>query len=116
MSRVALLKVFFLTFALLIVGRAVQLQMIGNPRLKRLARQQFNSQITAMPRRGLIFDQNGESLAINLKVHSLFFRPEFISREMTHRERTRAIYNLAHILHMPVSALTQKARAEKGFV
>ena len=116
MTRIKFLKVFFFVFALVIVGRAVQLQVATDPRLERLANRQFNSKVTALPRRGLIFYRNGEGLAISLKVRSLFFRPELLRKELTRSERLRVLFNLSQILHIPVEQLSAKARSDKGFV
>lgn len=116
MTRITVLKVGFSIFALAIVGRAVQLQLLGDERLEKLATRQFSSKLTTLPRRGNIFDRNGEGLAISLKVHSIFFRPELLRKDLKTRERNRLLYNLAQILKMPVEQLSSKARSDKGFV
>lgn len=115
-ARIALIKIFFLVFALTIIGRDVRLQLASDPRLARLANRQFSAKVTALPRRGVILDRNGEGLAISLKVRSLFFRPELMKNELTGAERNRILFNLARILRVPVNALAAKVRPDKGFV
>src|SRR4051812_42911974 len=102
MTRLKFLKTFFLVFAIAIATRAFFLQTGGDTRLERLASRQFSSKVTALPRRGLILDRNGEGLAMSSKVRSLFFRPEIIRKEMSAQERDRAVYNLAKILNASV--------------
>src|SRR4051794_12205138 len=113
--RITLLKLFFATFALVIIGRDVYFHVAPDPRLARLATRQFSSKVTALPRRGLIFDRNGEGLAISLKVRSLFFRPELMKKELNSAERNRILFNLARILRVSVNALGAKAKSDKGF-
>ncbi|MBI3544762.1 MAG: hypothetical protein HY075_15940 [Deltaproteobacteria bacterium] len=115
-TRIRILKAGFLIFAGAIVARAVQLQLYSDPRLARMAERQFSSKLTALPRRGLIFDRNGEGLAISIKVHSLFFRPEIARKELPRAERIRALYNVAKAIRVPVPQLAPKMASEKGFV
>ncbi|MEW6056715.1 MAG: penicillin-binding protein [Bdellovibrionota bacterium] len=115
-KRIKALQLAFIVFASLIVGRAIQLQVGADSRLERLAKRQFGSKITALPRRGLIFDRNGEGLAISLKVRSLFFRPEILKKEVSASERTRILFNLNRILKMPLNELRSKMNSERGFV
>jgi cell division protein FtsI (penicillin-binding protein 3) len=115
-TRITVLKIGFLTFAAAIAARAVLFQTGADPRLERLAMRQFSSKVTAMPRRGHIFDRNGEGLAITLKASSLFFRPEILRKELTHSEKNRLLFNLAKFLRLPINTLTAKMKSEKGFV
>jgi cell division protein FtsI (penicillin-binding protein 3) len=114
--RITVLKLGFVAFAALIIGRSVQLQLGSDQRLATLARRQFSSKLTSLPRRGLIFDRNGEGLAMSLKARSLFFRPDLARKELSRHERTRIIYNLSRILGMPVAGLSSKMSSERGFV
>ena len=116
LTRINCLKLVFITFSVAIIARAVQLQLFTDPRLERMAQRQFSSKLTALPRRGLIFDRNGEGLAISLKVHSLFFRPELAKKEMSKSERTRVIFNLSRAIHMPTNILAGKILSDRGFV
>lgn len=114
--RIKVLKGLFVVFALAIIGRAIHLQVLGDPRLARMAERQFSSKLTALPRRGFIFDRNGEGLAVSLKVRSLFFRPEVAKKELPRQERTRIIFNVAKSLHMPIAQVASKMNSSKGFV
>lgn len=114
--RIKIVKIFFCAFAVAIVGRAVQLQLATDPRLARMAERQFASKLTALPRRGHVFDRNGEGLAISLKVHSIFFRPEIAKKELPRAERKRLAYNLARVLKMPAHLIATKLNSDRGFV
>lgn len=115
-QRVQFVKWFFLCFALIIVGRAVQLQLWTDPRIARLAQRQFTSKLSILPRRGLILDRNGEGLAMSLQVQSLFFRPELLRKELNRTERKRVLGELQKILKLPSNAILQKFNSAKGFV
>jgi cell division protein FtsI (penicillin-binding protein 3) len=77
-SRLTLVMVAFGALALLWAGRATYIQIIGDPRLDKLARRQFNGKVLVQPRRGLIHDRNGEPLAINIEVSSLAASPKVL--------------------------------------
>src|SRR5690606_12722670 len=74
--RMRLVIVLFALIATAVLGRAIQIQLIGDQRLERLAKRQFNSKVLIRPRRGMIFDRNGEALAVNGEVYSLAANPE----------------------------------------
>jgi cell division protein FtsI (penicillin-binding protein 3) len=114
--RVRILKGFFLVFAAAIVTRAALILIATDPRLERISERQFSSKIVAMPHRGHVFDRSGEGLAISLKVHSLFFRPEVARHELSRPERVRAVYNVSKALHVPVAEIGPKMASGRGFV
>lgn len=114
--RALSLKLFFGTFALAIVARAVWIQTASDSRLEKLSNRQFQSKVTALPRRGLILDRNGEGLAISLKARSLFVRPEALKKDAPLKERERIIYSLAHILSVSPGQVSSKINSSKKFV
>jgi len=63
-----------------IFARAAYVQLVGDPRLDRMARRQFNSRLLVRPERGGIADRNGEPLAINTGVLSLAANPSKIKK------------------------------------
>lgn len=60
---------------LLVLSRLVQFTVVQSGRLARQAASQHNQRLTFTPRRGAIFDRNGELLALSIPAESLFVRP-----------------------------------------
>ncbi|MBI2605115.1 MAG: transpeptidase family protein [Deltaproteobacteria bacterium] len=112
---VFLLKIFFLSFTIAIIARAVWLQTMPDPRLERLARRQFQSKVIALPRRGEILDRNGEGLAISLRARSLFLHPDLLKKEAPPREVERVLRAISRVLHIPKAELHAKMKSGKAF-
>lgn len=68
---------FILAFCL-IAARAIQLQVVEAPELQARAEQQRQHVIKLSPRRGSIYDRQGDPLALSLKVDSLYADPVLI--------------------------------------
>ncbi len=54
-----------------VLFRAYQLQVVGNVRLDNLVKSQYNTKIVLQPKRGTIFDRNGNVLAMDVEVASI---------------------------------------------
>ena len=115
-SRIIIIKLLFFGFAGAILLKTAFLQFGGDQRLERLSQRQFNSKVTSLPRRGQVFDRNGEGLAISLKVRSLFVRPEILKKDLTRSERQRLNHNIAQVLHVPLEQIQNKTSQDRGFV
>ncbi len=116
MRRLFFIKLFFVFCSLAIVGQALYLQLGEHSKLKKLAKSQFQSQFVDFPRRGHIFDRNGEGLALSLKVHSLFVRPELFRRMISTSEQNQILKSLSKILQIPLAELKLKVQSSKSFV
>lgn len=68
---------FILAFCL-IAARAIQLQIVEAPELRARAEQQRQRVIKLSPRRGTIFDRQGDPLALSIEVESLYADPLMI--------------------------------------
>lgn len=66
---------FFAFFYLIILGRAYQLQILGNSKLNTLVESQYKTSLLVQPKRGTIYDRNGEALAMDLRVASVAIHP-----------------------------------------
>lgn len=73
---------FFLAFAL-IAARAFELHLTDNQKLSSLARNQYQRKVVVAPKRGNILDQNGDTLAIDLQVDSVYASPHIIEEPKT---------------------------------
>ncbi len=108
-SRLTFVMIAFGMLALLWAGRATYLQIIGDARLDRLARRQFNGKVLVQPRRGLIIDRNGEPLAINIEVSSLAASPKTLLKN------PMSLRLLARGLGVPEGVMRRRLNKQKSF-
>ena len=69
---------FVVLFAIIGI-RAWFLQVLRSPELTRTLQRQHKTSMLLSPKRGTIYDRNGNELAISVPVESLFARPQQIS-------------------------------------
>ncbi len=62
-----------------IFGRAVDLQVIQGPELKRMAARQHTKTVSILPKRGEIFDRNLKELAVSMEVDSVYADPRKVA-------------------------------------
>ena len=74
--RMKFVRGAFLISLGLLVGRSAYLQLIPNEKLSSLQKKQFDRTVTLKPRRGVIYDRNGDSLAFSIPSKSLFADPK----------------------------------------
>lgn len=108
--RLRILMGVCLVMALVILGRAFQFQIIGDQRLARLSKQQFQSRVLIQPTRGLIVDRNGENLAGSLEIQSLAADPKKIENPDKH------IWGLSKALGLPYGEVAKKLKSNRDFV
>ncbi len=96
----------FLCFVL-IVGRIFQLQVLKKEQLYRLAAQQHFGQIPVTPKRGLIYDRNGNELAVSIEVDSVYAE----SKKVVEVENT--ISNLTKLLQIDRKELREKLNSNR---
>lgn len=83
--RILSIGVFFCLFFLVVIFRSYQLQVMGNVRLDKLVQSQYNAKILFRPKRGTIFDRNGNVLAIDVEVATVGINPKLIEdRQAAH--------------------------------
>lgn len=108
--RMVILALGFGMGFLLLVGRAVDLQIIQREHLLARAQREFMRQVELTPRRGIIFDRNQEELAVSLDTDSIYARPLGI----TTPQQTGHL--LAQALDLPESQVVKRLKEERGFV
>ncbi|MFZ9594494.1 MAG: penicillin-binding transpeptidase domain-containing protein [Bdellovibrionia bacterium] len=97
-------------FTCLILGRAIFIQLMKHPRLEAMASRQYHAQSLVQPRRGVIFDRNGERLAVSVDSYSLAANPTKI------RKRWILAPLLAKALRSSSSRLMEKLSEPREFV
>lgn len=100
--------VLFLCFVLL-VGRMFQLQILKKEELYRLAARQQWSKIPMVPKRGTIFDRNGNELAVSIEVDSVYVDPRKIG------DVERAFQNLSPLFPGDGKELRKKLMSRRSF-
>jgi len=93
----------------LIVGRMFQLQVLKKEQLYKLAAQQQYGHVPLVPKRGVIYDRNGNELAVSIEVDSVYAE----SKKVVEVEKTAN--DLASILHIDRKELRQKFKSRKSF-
>ncbi|MEJ2201188.1 MAG: penicillin-binding protein, partial [Desulfuromonadaceae bacterium] len=70
--RIRLVGFCFLVVFSFIVVRAFQIQVLDQKEWQKRAERQHQKVISLTPRRGTIYDQSGEGLAMSVKVDSIY--------------------------------------------
>ena len=94
---------------LAIVFRLVNLQVVKYGEFEQRAQKQQQRTIDISPRRGIIFDRNGQELAMSVNVDSVFAVPSEIPDQPT------AAHLLAHILNADPDELLAKMKSSHSF-
>ncbi|MEI6080381.1 MAG: penicillin-binding protein, partial [bacterium] len=91
-KRIVLVFIILTGIFVILLGRAVFLQIFPDERVIKKAKDQYAGEVALSPRRGDIFDRNGNPLAISMDFDSLYVDPvlvtdkkyaaELISREL----------------------------------
>jgi len=76
--RITSLLVFFLVLFIALLSRAFQLQIVSGNELKSLADKQHTRSLKLCSERGLIFDRNGEKLAVTVLADSVYVDPTMV--------------------------------------
>lgn len=108
--RLARMMLVFLIGASLLLIRAAHLQIVGDERLSSLGKRQFESKVLLRPKRGPIYDRNGDLLATNDEVRSLAADPSRV------RDRSRTASRLARALGQSAGEIEAKLRSNSRFV
>ena len=107
-------RIVFLSFLLficflLVMGRMFQLQVLKKEQLYKLAAQQQHVQIPLVPKRGTVYDSNGDELAVSIEVESVYVDArKVVDVEKTARE-------LARILQIDREELKQRLKTHRPF-
>jgi len=75
-NRIIFVFTCFCFFFLLVLGKALKVQILDADELMARANSQFLRQVTVYPKRGNIYDRNGHPLALNVQTYSIFSIPK----------------------------------------
>lgn len=109
-NRMTWVMLICIAAAGVILARAVVIQLMVNPRLDLMARRQFQSKTLVRPRRGAIYDRNGEPLAINVETKSLAANPSKIT------DKRGLARLLARATRLPYQRIYLRLKSNREFV
>ncbi len=101
--------VFLLSFVLLL-GRAVDLQVLEKDRLTQGAQKEILREVEIAPSRGIIYDRNQVELALSLETDSVYARPSAVDDPADDGRR------LAKALGLQAKPVIQRLKGKRHFV
>lgn len=107
--RIIFLSCLLFFCFVLILGRMFQLQVLKKEQLYKLASQQQHVQIPLVPKRGTVYDGNGNELAVSIEVDSVYADP----RKVVDVKKTAN--ELALILQIDRKELKQRLNSHRAF-
>ena len=107
--RIVIIFTFFLVLFIALISRAFQLQVLSGQKLKNLATRQHTTVFQLPPERGIIYDRNGEKLAISIMADSVCADPsKIIDPAGTSKQ-------VAEILNLDSQAVFKKLSTPRSF-
>ncbi|MBN1471077.1 MAG: transpeptidase family protein [Syntrophaceae bacterium] len=94
--RIVMIFMFFFVLFVALISRAFQLQVLSGQKLKKLATRQHTTTLQLQAERGIIFDRNGEKLAISIMADSVCADPSKIIDPAATSRKIAEILNLDH--------------------
>lgn len=107
--RIFMTFVVFLVLFIALISRAFQLQVLSGQKLQKLAKRQHTSMLQLHAERGVIYDRNGEKLAISVMANSVCADPSKIT------DPAKASKQIAEILSLDYEAVYKKMSTQKNF-
>ena len=107
--RLLSVLVIFLVLFIALLSRAFQLQVLSGEKLKNLAQKQHTATLQLQPERGMIYDRNGEKLAVSVLADSVCADPTRIA------DPVKASQQIARILNLDKQAVMKKILEPKNF-
>ncbi len=107
--RLVSVLIFFLVLFIALFSRAFQLQVLSGEKLKNLAQRQHMATLQLQPERGMIYDRNGEKLAVSVLADSVCADPTRIA------DPVRASQQIAGILNLDKQVVMKKILEPKNF-
>jgi cell division protein FtsI (penicillin-binding protein 3) len=107
--RIVVILSVFLVFFVALISRAFQLQVLSGQKLKSLAHRQHTTVLQLQPERGVIFDRNGEKLAISIMANSVCADPSKIA------DPAKVSGQVAGILNLDNQTVFKKISSPKNF-
>jgi cell division protein FtsI (penicillin-binding protein 3) len=107
--RIVMIFLFFLVLFISLISRAFQLQVLSGQKLRTLATRQHTTVLQLQPERGIIYDRNGEKLAISIMADSVCADPSKII------DPASASRKLAEILNLDSQTVFKKLSMPRNF-
>jgi cell division protein FtsI (penicillin-binding protein 3) len=107
--RIVMIFMFFLVLFISLISRAFQLQVLSGQKLKTLATRQHTTVLQLQPERGIIYDRNGEKLAVSIMADSVCADPSKIIDPAATSRR------IADIINLDYQAVFKKLSTPKSF-
>ena len=107
--RMGIILAIFLVLFIALISRAFQLQVLSGKKLKTLAQKQHTTVLQLPPERGVIYDRNGEKLAVSIMADSVCADPSKIA------DPAKASGQVAEILNLDSQAVFKKISTPKSF-
>jgi cell division protein FtsI (penicillin-binding protein 3) len=109
-TRALLLAGVLFAIHLGVVGRLAYLQLVRSDELARVAERQYSKTIPLKPKRGPIFDRQGQVLAVSTAVESVFADPRRVG------DRREVAARLAPLLGEEPRELAERLASDRPFV
>jgi len=107
--KIVTIFLFFLVLFIALISSAFQLQVLSGQKLKKLATRQHTSVLQLQPERGVIYDRNGEKLAISIMANSVCADPSKIV------DPVKTSRQIAEILNLDNQTVFKKISTQKNF-
>jgi cell division protein FtsI/penicillin-binding protein 2 len=114
-KRTLVLSFALIAWAAVVALRLVQIQVFGHARAKTAVLDQNRDKITMEPRRGTIFDRNGEILACSLPAVSVHIRPVEKETPAEERAKVRALQGLLGLSEKEVAYVLGRLKENSPF-
>jgi cell division protein FtsI (penicillin-binding protein 3) len=108
--RIYLVAIFFIIGLGINLCRAYVLQVVDRKKLNTYAQSSYQASVKLPPKRGTIYDRNGQELAVSLEVSSVYANPRLIE------DKKMTAGHLALCLDEPVSSMQALLNKESPFV
>jgi cell division protein FtsI (penicillin-binding protein 3) len=114
-KRTLVLSFILAAWAAVVALRLVQIQVFGHARAKTAVLDQNRDKITMEPRRGTIYDRNGEILACSLPAVSVNIRPVEKETPTEERAKVRVLQGLLGLSEKEVSTILGRLKDNSSF-
>ena len=94
--RIMMIFMFFFVLFVALISRAFQLQVLSGQKLKKIATRQHTTTLRLQAERGIIYDRNGEKLAISIMADSVCADPSKIIDPAKTSKQIAEILGLNH--------------------
>src|SRR5262245_45887521 len=109
-QRIYVLIAIMALWGVVIAGRLYFLHVVHSADYRQRAQRQQQRTLEVSPRRGVIYDRNGNELAVSVKVESVFAIPD----DIENLERTAK--TLSTLIGIPKKDLLEKLDSQRSFV